>query len=300
MKKLLLPLLLFIASATQAQQDPLYAQYINNPMVLNPGYTGINNVLNASLSYRTQWTGFEGAPSTAALSAHSSFFDDLLGLGIVIVRDEVGSTTNTQVSATGAYKIELGEMDFSFGMSAGVFALNENNDELNISDPNDPLFAGNQSFSKFNIGAGAVLKSPKFYLGLSVPRLVNSVEELEMVESQLYQRHYYFGAGYFFNLGVDLALKPSILVKGVADAPASIDYNASVVLRDKYTAGLLTRNFQTYGLLLQVNFNHNLRIGYVGEIPTDNSVGSQFTSHEISITLDMEVFDFHFLDERQF
>lgn len=302
MKTLLLPLLLIVSiTASYGQQDPLYAQYINNPMVINPGYTGINNVLNASLSYRSQWTGFgDGAPNTAAFSAHSSFFDNLLGLGVIVVRDEIGSTVNTQFSLAGAYSIEFGETNFSFGMQAGVLSLQNNNSELNVADPGDPLFAGNETFSKFNIGAGIVIKSPKYYIGLSVPRLVNNTEELAMLDQQLYQRHYYLGLGYFININSDIGFKPSALIKAVADAPASVDLNASLVIRDKYTAGLLTRNFETYGLLAQINLNHNLRIGYVAEVPTNNSVGAQFTSHEISITLDMEVFDFHFLDERQF
>lgn len=302
MKKLLLALfILFTASVSYAQQDPLYAQYINNPMVINPGYTGINNVLNASLSYRAQWTGFgDGAPNTAAFSAHSSFFDNLLGLGLIVVRDDIGPFVNTQVNLAGAYSIEFGETNFSFGMQAGVLSLRENNNDLNIADPGDPLFSGDQTFSKMNIGAGIVIKSPKYYVGLSIPRLINNTEELEMLDQQLYQRHYYLGLGYFINLNSEIGFKPTALIKAVADAPASVDLNASVVIRDKYTAGLLTRNFETYGFLAQINLNHNLRIGYVAEVPTNNSVGTQFTSHEISITLDMEVFDFHFLDERQF
>jgi len=303
MKRLLLLSAIFLVSLSQsfAQQEPLYAQYLNNPMVLNPGYTGINNVLNASLSYRTQWAGFgDGTPNTAAFSAHSSFFDNLVGLGLVVVRDELGSTVNTQVSATAAYSIEIDEVNFSFGMSAGNFSLQENNSELNVADPGDPLFAGDQTFNKFNIGTGIVVKSPKFYLGLSVPRLLNNAEDIDMVSTNLTQRHFYFGAGYYINLNADLALKPSILAKGVKDAPLSVDYNASLVIRDKYTAGILTRNFNTYGILLQLNVNDNFRIGYVGELPSNNSVGTEFTSHEISLTLDMEVFDFHFLDQRQF
>jgi hypothetical protein len=30
-----------------AQIDPLYAQYLNNPLVINPAYTGFNKELNA-------------------------------------------------------------------------------------------------------------------------------------------------------------------------------------------------------------------------------------------------------------
>lgn len=301
-KKIILPLLLISAMSltVYGQQDPLYAQYINNPMVINPAYTGINNVLNASLSYRTQWAGFEGAPNTGSFTAHSTFFNRQVGLGLIVVNDQIGSTTNTQVSASGAYKLELGEVNFSFGMQAGVYSIKEDNGQLSPFDPNDALFSGTQTFSKFNVGAGFMLKSPKFFVGLSVPRLINSKEELNAISTQIYQRHFYLGGGYISHINSTLALKTTTMIKAVADAPLSIDLNGSLIINDKYTAGLLTRNFGTFGILAQINFNHNLRIGYVAELPSNNSVGTQFSSHEISITLDMEVFDHHFLDERHF
>ncbi|MTI27066.1 PorP/SprF family type IX secretion system membrane protein [Fulvivirga kasyanovii] len=302
MKKLLpfVFMLCWMYNQSEAQQDPLYAQYINNPLVINPAYTGINNVLNASLSHRAQWTSLEGAPNTTSLSAHSSFFENKVGGGILLVRDELGATTTTQFNVTGSYKIEFGESAFSFGMQAGVLNLKENNDELLVKDPNDPVFTGNESFSKFNIGAGVALKGPEYYVGLSIPRMIKTKEEFGNIETQVYQRHFYLAAGYVYHVGVDFALKPSILLKGVADAPLSVDYNASLIFRDKYTVGLISRNFQTYGLLAQLNINDNFRFGYIFEVPTEKSVGSSFNTHELTLTLDMEVFDFHFLSERYF
>lgn len=302
MKKLLpFAIVLFcVLNQAHAQQDPLYAQYINNPLVINPAYTGINNVFNASIGHRAQWTGFEGAPNTTAVSAHSSFFENKVGGGILLVRDQLGATTTTQFNITGSYKIQFGENIFSFGLQTGVLNIKANNDDLLVKDANDPVFTGNESFSKFNFGAGVALKGPDFFLGLSMPRMINSKEEFNNIETQVYQRHFYFAAGYVYHVGVDLALKPSILLKGVADAPLSVDYNASIIFRDKYTAGIFSRNFQTYGLLAQFNINDNLRFGYVFEVPTSRSVGSRFNTHELTLTLDLEVFDFHFLSERYF
>ncbi|HCZ36045.1 MAG TPA: hypothetical protein DHV26_08980, partial [Cytophagales bacterium] len=40
MKKLLTLLLGFASLTAMAQQDPLYSQYINNPLLINPAYTG--------------------------------------------------------------------------------------------------------------------------------------------------------------------------------------------------------------------------------------------------------------------
>jgi hypothetical protein len=79
----------------------------------------------------------------------------------------------------------------------------------------------------------------------------------------------------------------------VSGAPASIDLNASVILYENYQAGVLTRDFNTYGLFLQGIFKNSFRLGYVFEVPTANSVGTNFTTHEITLGFRMNLFTFH-------
>lgn len=301
MKKFIILLYMVIGfvGISQAQQDPLYAQYINNPVILNPAYTGINNLFNATLSYRSQWSGLDGAPKTVSFAAHSSFFENKVGGGIQFIRDEIGSNNNTQVNLTYSYKIDFGDNILSFGLQTGILSLRQNNDELNVRDPDD-LFQGNTSVSKFNFGAGVMLKGQDYFVGVSIPRLANNTSDFGDLEAQLYQRHLYIAGGYLYNFGTGVALKPTALIKATADAPISVDYNVNLVFLEKYLFGVLSRNFQTYGFLAQLNINDNLRFGYVFEIPTGQSVGSSFNTHELSLTLDLELLDGHFLTERHF
>lgn len=303
MKNYIFIIISFISCITvYGQQDPLYSQYLNNPIVLNPAYTGINNVFTGSLGYRGQWNGLEGAPTTFYATAHSSLLDNKIGAGLTIIRDELGVTTNTQVNLSGAYKIEFDNYTFSFGMQAGINNYNEDNSNLLLSDPNDPVFGTNEQFTKVNFGAGAILKSDRFFVGLSVPRLINSTEELALVneEVEIFSRHYYLGLGYIFTLNTNLALKTGALVKAVADVPASVDLSASLLIKDKYSVGGLTRNLETYGLLLGALINENLHFNYTFEIPSNQSVGTQFNTHEITLAIDLELFDSHFIKQRYF
>ncbi len=59
------------ATVSFGQQDPIYAQYINNPLTINPAYTGSNNMFNATLQYRTQWAGIIANPTTINFSSHA-------------------------------------------------------------------------------------------------------------------------------------------------------------------------------------------------------------------------------------
>jgi len=291
-KFLLIIPILFITFKLQAQMDPLYAQYLNNPLVINPAYTGLNNNLNVSVTYRKQWAGFEGSPSTVNVSAHTSLMNRKMGLGILILQDKIGSNKNTEVHATYAYKIDLGDQTLSFGLQAGLINF-RSNDDLNPYDSNDPAFTTNQNVTKPSFGAGIILKSERYFIGLSAPRLLNENAVAGMTQTNLYNQHFYGTAAFLLYVSEQVRFKPSVLIKAVKGAPLSIDYNASFVFDQKYTVGLYTRNLNAYGFLTQLKFGKGYRFGYTFEVPSNNSVGTRFTTHEVTLGLNVAVFSSH-------
>jgi type IX secretion system PorP/SprF family membrane protein len=273
------------------QQDPIYSQYLTSPLIMNPAYAGINNVLNVSLSYRNQWAGFEGSPTTTNLNAHSSVADNKVGLGFTILQDRIGPYKNTEVHLSGAYKLDLDPMTLSFGMQFGLVNAQIDYSKL-IYDP-DPLFGQNESILTPNIGAGAILKSDQFLIGFSVPRILKTTIADNDQTYQPYNSHFYAFGSYVHYIGSRIGLKPSVLVRGVKGAPLSTDLNFSINLDRKYTAGIYTRNFNAYGLLLQALVLNTYRVGYTFEVPSNNSVGTTFTSHEITLGIKTSLFRFH-------
>jgi type IX secretion system PorP/SprF family membrane protein len=293
MKKLL-PLILLFGSffSSKAQVDPLYAQYLNNPLMINPAYTGLNNNFNASVTYRKQWAGFDGSPSTVNVSAHTSLFDNKMGVGLIVLQDKVGITKNTEVQGTYAYRLDLGDKYLSFGLQAGFLSFKNNNDELNAYDPNDPAFSSNQNVTKPSFGAGVILNSERYFFGLSVPRMLNAKATLGGVETQLYSQHFYLTGAYIIFLNEHIRLKPSVLLKGVKGAPLSADLNFSANLNEKYTAGVFTRNLNTFGLLGMIRFGEGYRFGYTFELPSNKSVGTRFTTHEFTFGINIAMLGF--------
>ena len=61
---------LLICEICVSQQDALYSQYMFNPLVLNPAVAGTAEGVSMVLLSRSQWLGFEGAPSTQTFSIH--------------------------------------------------------------------------------------------------------------------------------------------------------------------------------------------------------------------------------------
>ena len=97
-----------------AQQDPLYSQYFNNPMLINPAFAGSNDRLYAGAAYRSQWAGIDGGPVTFNFNGHLSLMDNKLGAGILAVQDQLGDIKNTQYGGVFAYRIKLLKSTFSF------------------------------------------------------------------------------------------------------------------------------------------------------------------------------------------
>lgn len=294
--KLFITFFLLFAALVEsvAQQDPLYSQYINNPFVLNPAYAGLTDNLNLSFSYRNQWGGYQGSPKTLNANGHVSLFDNKMGVGVMMVSDQIGSSTTNEVMAAYSYRVKLNSNKlFSFGLQAGITNYQVDNSKVNPYDTTDPLFGENINETKPTLGLGVILKSEKFFVGVSVPRMLKTTMNVGGQEASLYTQHFYAMGSYLFFLSDRIRFKPAALLKMVSAAPASIDLNASLVLYENYQAGLLTRNFNSYGIFLQALLKDTFRVGYVFEMPTGSSVGTNFTTHEITLGFRMDVLSFH-------
>ncbi len=157
--------LLTLSQSAYSQQDPLYAGYLNNPLLINPAYSGINNNLTVFAGYRSQWAGFEGSPNTMYAGGSMSIWQNKMAAGLVVVNDKIGENTNTQVTGTYAYKLPINAgTTLSFGMQAGFINYKVDPSQLTLQDATDPLFAPINQI-KPTLGVGLVLKSDRFHAG---------------------------------------------------------------------------------------------------------------------------------------
>jgi type IX secretion system PorP/SprF family membrane protein len=59
---------LFVFKISKAQQDAQFSQYIFNGLYINPAYAGYKDDIFVNSFYRSQWTGFQGAPTTESVA----------------------------------------------------------------------------------------------------------------------------------------------------------------------------------------------------------------------------------------
>lgn len=280
-------LILILGLVNHAQQDPQYTQYMYNMSVLNPAYaTDDRDVINAGLLYRAQWVGSVGGPTTGTLFAHSKLTDRLEG-GISIIHDEIGDVvkqTNAYIDI--AYVLPMTETSkLSFGIKAGATFFNTDFNGFVYSDPlPDPAFAENISRTFPNIGAGLFYFTEDYYLGFSVPNLLESkhLDENSGIVTQGSERvHFFFTGGYVFNFNDKIKFKPAFMMKHVNDIPISLDLTANVLINDSVEIGAAYRFDDSISGLVNFPITPLLRIGYAYDHTVSNLGRFNSGSHEI-------------------
>lgn len=249
LKIIIFSLLLAVPVISLAQQDPQYTQYMYNPQVINPGYAGNQDMLSFGLLYRTQWVGLEGAPKTATFTVNSPVGKyKNMGLGLSVIHDEIGPSTQTDVAIDYSYSIPLNyNLNLSFGLKAGFDLLDVDFTKLNIFNPNDPLFQNNID-NRFQpkIGAGVYLNSDKYYIGLSVPNMLET-NHYDRSERDAYNAvaaerfHGYLIGGYVFDLSQSVKFKPATMLKLVYGSPIQWDVSANFMFHNKFVLGAAWR-----------------------------------------------------------
>jgi type IX secretion system PorP/SprF family membrane protein len=306
MKKIIVGLFLMLGVCkSYAQQDPQYSQYMFNGLVINPAYAGNKQVLNVNADYRAQWTGIQGAPTTQTLSIDGVLPDPKSSVGFHLVNDKIGAQGLFSAVGSYAYRIKLkkgSSSSLSFGLSAALSQYTLNGNEIATNDKDDPSIPDYKS-SKFAPDArfGLYYSKENAYLGFSISGLLGSkitFSSLSKSTSIVQSRHYYLTGGYIFDLTDAIKFYPSVMLKEDFRAPTSYDINALFLFNNTLWVGAAYRgNAQVFksnlidnlrktnviGLLLSVNVNKNIRVGYSFDYSLSALTSYDTGSHEITL-----------------
>lgn len=278
------------SSIVQAQQDAMFTHYMYNTLWLNPAYAGTREALTVTGLYRTQWTGFNGAPKDMTFTMHTPMLNGKMGAGLSVLNDKIGSVNSTLLALDLSYHIKLSSKSkLSFGVKALANLYSNNLTSLTVTNPNDVFFTQNTNKVLPNVGAGIYYYRERFYVGVSTPRLVeNALDGNGTGVASKEQRHYFFIMGTVFKLGSDVKLKPTCFVKATQGAPIQGDVTANFIIRDKLTLGAMYRTGDAMGALLGFNITEQLYAGYSYDWSMANATGKyNGGSHEIMLRYDL-------------
>jgi type IX secretion system PorP/SprF family membrane protein len=280
--------LIFTASVSFAQQDAQFTQYMYNTININPAYAGSRGALSIFALHRTQWVGLDGAPVTNAVSINTPLNGSNLGLGVSIINDRIGPTTENTISTDLSYTIPTSEtFKLSFGIKATANFFNLDTNQLNPVDNDPSIHDFNNKFTP-NIGAGVYLHSNKAYVGFSIPNFIESNRyddnEVAIFKEKI---NYYLIAGYVFNMNDYIKFKPALLTKIVAGAPLQVDVSGNFMFNNKFVVGVAYRLNAAVSAMAGFQVSDGMYIGYGYDNETTNLKHYNSGSHEIYLRYEL-------------
>lgn len=282
-------LLLVFFTAGHAQQYPVFTQYYFNELVINPAYAGSQVQLSATSMYRNQWVNFPGAPKTFNFSAHTALMKNKIGVGMMVNHDEIGSYKNNHVYFQYAYKIHMQDATLAMGLQAGMNLVGADFSALDLDDPTDASFYNVVNKIKPNFGAGLFYAKKNFFLGFSVPFILNNAVATTKTAdllAEIREARYYFirgGAVLPVNRAGTVKMNPSVLVRAQEGQPLSFDLNTAFIFYDIFSIGASYRLGDSFITFIDLKLSEKIHFGYSYDLTSSPINGFSNGSHEFMI-----------------
>ena len=286
--RILLFALMCTGMVSYAQQDAQFTQYMYNTININPAYAGSRGALSMFALYRTQWVGLDGAPVTSTVSMNTPLNESNLGLGISLINDKIGPTTENTISADLSYTIPTSDTwNLSFGIKATANLFDLDATKLNPAQAADPSLQNYSTFSP-NIGAGLYWHSDKAYIGFSIPNFIQT-NRYDDNEVAIFKERisYYLIGGLVFDLSDTVKFKPAILTKMIEGAPLQVDASANFMFFDKLMLGASYRWSAALSAMVGFQVSDGLYVGYGYDKETTNLDNYNSGSHEIFLRYEL-------------
>lgn len=308
-KGILIIVALILVCTAEAQQLPIYSQYIYNKFLLNPAVAGSDGYTSINLTAREQWVGYSGAPQTYSLSfqvrmlkqsyvIRDNFFkkktfkphtDGRVGIGANIFSDINGLVQRTGISTAYSYHLWLnGQTQLSFGLALTGYFYKIDQRQIEFEDPDEPWL--NTDFRKgifvpdFNFGV--YILNRNYTLGLSAQEMM---EGFVKVGSQAYKdlkimRTYYLMGNYDFEIDGNSILEPSLLLKMSGQLRPQADIGLNYVYDRKFWLG---GTYRTGGAMIaNVGVKKDqFFFGYSFDFTLQKIQRSTYGSHEFVVAL---------------
>ncbi len=280
-----LGLLILCVNSIYSQQEAQYSQYMYNTISVNPAYAGSRNVLSVLALHRSQWVGFDGAPTTSTFSINTPIPETNLGLGISAISDRIGPTEQNTFSGDISYTIRLNEKtNLSFGVKGTASFFSFDQYKVTPFQANDPKWRSVSTRLSPNFGVGTFLHSDQYYLGVSIPNIMESNfynDNDIAINSQ--RMNYYLIGGYVFDVSNSIKFKPAVVSKIVTGAPVQLDLSGNAMFMNKFVLGAAYRWDAAVSGLAGFQVNDALFIGYSYDFDTTSLSRYNFGSHEVFI-----------------
>ena len=230
-----------------SQQSPLHTQYLYNPLVINPAFSGISESSSIILMNRNQWRGFvDDDIRTTSISAHHALNNQKHGIGALLFSDRPGANSLHGLDLMYSFKFPVFlDYNLSLGISANFYQYIFDSSEMNTVIP-DPTISG-EIYKKINFDSnfGVLLYDDFLFFGASIHNLVQSKvlnSDIDSEPNQLIRGYYFFGGYNFLDKESKIGFEQSFLLKKTEFTDFQYDINLKTIFNDIFWLGAGYRN----------------------------------------------------------
>jgi len=291
MKRLVYIMLLGTVSMNVlSQQDPKFSQNMFLAPFYNPGAAGSAEKICLAAAFRNQWTGLPDAPITTVFTANMPIrlLGRTHGIGLSLMNDNLAFNNDFFVSATYAFRIDLGQGSLGIGANLGLAnqALSPewNGADVITPDTDDAIPKNGGSVFGFDMGLGAFYNTDNLYVGISTTHLNQTSFDYpeDVAESKLI-RHYYLMAGYNLQMtNPMIEIMPSLMLQ--TDARSNHIYlNTNLRYNKRFWGGVSYSVGGALTALFGIEMLNGIMIGYSYDFELSPLLKYNSGSHEVTV-----------------
>ena len=295
-------------------QDPIFSQFYNAPLQLNPALAGIGHAPRFALNYRNQWPLVSDAFAAYATysASYDQYFEDYnSGLGVQILADDAGGGLIKTNKAALFYSYNLYITNETFikgGIEVSMLQTRVGWDKLVFGDQLDPRYGNlspggtpypteeidpqdDQSLV-FDVGFGTVLYNSNYFVGISLKHLNSPNTGILGQNEDAYDglpTRFSLHGGYQFRLkNSDVFVTPNAMYVKQGDF-SQLNAGAYVGIQAVY-AGLWYRHANTNGdaVIASVGLKKGMwKFGYSYDYTVSDFGIQNGGSHEFGMIIDL-------------
>lgn len=303
---------MMLSISLNAQQVPMYSQYVMNGFLINPSYAGNDGYTTLNLTAREQWIGIPSSPSTYAVSFQTRILrnsyiqrstsvrkeivrptrESRVGLGGYIFNDRNGIVRRTGFELAYAYHIDLERnmSQLSFGLASTVYQFAIDLDGAIVADIDDE-FLNNYDRVVFipDFNFGVSYTTSNYYLGFSATQLFRGSLTLGNTAKNPRTElgHFFLTGGVKIPLSENVwILEPSALIKSsdMILKGTQMDITTRLYYKQDYWAGISYRTQDAVILLLGFTYDR-FYFAYAFDVALTDIRKHSFGSHELSFAV---------------
>lgn len=275
MKKLYITLLFCILTqALVAQQYTSYTQYTLNRFETNPAVAGLRPCAVLTTGRRTQWIGFEGAPTitfvnfNTRINRQQKYPKSFHGVGGSFRNERFGFNENISLNAAYAYHLKLNKnYHLSFGAQVGAQQYKINYGAIRIQNLGlDPVFDNQEAQTRFypEISLGSFLYHKNAYVGLSLLQIYPIETGRFGTSENKLTPHFFLTSGYRFR-GRKIDIIPSVMSNFSGLISPTVDFTLTFDYKQKIALALGSKYLNSTYATLQIGLGQFVSVGYTYE-----------------------------------